>query len=198
LYTQNEQLWLFIQELQDANKTNAHLMRTEVKRYQDELMDAQKERRRIAEQLVTARNSKKVFLSYFIRIFVTSTTLDARGSQQRAGICATDREGYGSPEARGRKRIDSVWSSHFSQYLFLTFRFRSKAENALLEHTLQERVSQMTSVHHQLDELRHEAREERDLERASDFYLTNKAILQSAYRYTINMDIYRYLNIDVS
>lgn len=43
----------------------------------------------------------------------------------------------------------------------------------------------MTSVHHQLDELRHEAREERDLERAADFYLTNKAILQSAYRWNI-------------
>eukprot|EP01034_Spumella_vulgaris_P029861 gene29861-36982_t len=123
-------------------------MREEIKRYQDELLNAQNERRRVADQLITARNSKKM--------------LEDLNRDLEASLLTeqdVDRLKYEAEKELAR----------------------SKAENALLEQTLQERVSQMTSVHQQLDELRHEAREERDLERAEDFYLTNKSILKSAY-----------------
>lgn len=58
LYLQNEQLWHYIQELLQANKSNAQLMRSEVGRLQSELRSVYKERQQLAEQLLLARNSK--------------------------------------------------------------------------------------------------------------------------------------------
>eukprot|EP01032_Pedospumella_encystans_P007766 gene7766-9274_t len=60
LYTQNEQLWNYIQELMEANKANAQLMRGEVSKLHIELKNAHRERYNIAEKLQLARNSKQM------------------------------------------------------------------------------------------------------------------------------------------
>jgi hypothetical protein len=60
LYTQNEQLWSYIQDLMEANKANAQLMRGEVLKLHTELKNAHKERFNIAEKLQLARNSKQM------------------------------------------------------------------------------------------------------------------------------------------
>jgi hypothetical protein len=44
LHTQNEQLWMYVQDLLEANKANAHLMRGEVLRLHGELKHVHKER----------------------------------------------------------------------------------------------------------------------------------------------------------
>lgn len=62
LYTQNEQLWAYIQELLEANKANAQLMRGEVVKLHVELKNAHRERFNIAEKLQLARNSKQLLV----------------------------------------------------------------------------------------------------------------------------------------
>lgn len=65
LYSQNEQLWLYIQDLINANKVNNDLMDEEVRKLSDSLKEAQKEKYKIAEQLVLARQSKQVWVVDF-------------------------------------------------------------------------------------------------------------------------------------
>ncbi|KAJ1416474.1 hypothetical protein B484DRAFT_154676 [Ochromonadaceae sp. CCMP2298] len=60
LHTQNEQLWMYVQDLLEANKANAHLMRGEVLRLHGELKHVHKERYQVAEKLLLARNSKSL------------------------------------------------------------------------------------------------------------------------------------------
>lgn len=60
LYSQNEQLWTYIQDLLEANKANAQLMRGEVVKLHVELKNAHRERFNIAEKLQLARNSKQM------------------------------------------------------------------------------------------------------------------------------------------
>jgi multidrug efflux pump subunit AcrA (membrane-fusion protein) len=62
LYTQNEQLWAYIQQLMQANKANAQLMREEVLKLHTELKVAHQERYNIAEKLQLARNSKQMLV----------------------------------------------------------------------------------------------------------------------------------------
>jgi len=60
LYRQNEQLWCYIQELLEANKLNAQLMRTEALRLHEELKSVHNERRSLAEKLQLIKNSKQL------------------------------------------------------------------------------------------------------------------------------------------
>lgn len=60
LYRQNEQLWCYIQELLEANKLNAQLMRGEVLRLHEELKVVHGERRSLAEKLQLIKNSKQL------------------------------------------------------------------------------------------------------------------------------------------
>lgn len=62
LYNQNEQLWAYIQQLLQANKTNAQVMREEVFKLHKELRAAHQERFNIAEKLQLARNSKQLLV----------------------------------------------------------------------------------------------------------------------------------------
>ena len=60
LYRQNEQLWCYIQELLEANKLNAQLMRGEVLRLHEELKTVHSDRRTLAEKLQLIKNSKQL------------------------------------------------------------------------------------------------------------------------------------------
>ena len=60
LYSQNEQLWLYIQDLLESSKTNGNMMRQHVLQLHNELKVAHKERFLMAEKLATARDSKQM------------------------------------------------------------------------------------------------------------------------------------------
>jgi hypothetical protein len=61
LYQQNEQLWVYIQDLLESNKLNAGLMKNYVGQLHQELAAVHKERYLAAEQLELAKNSKDMF-----------------------------------------------------------------------------------------------------------------------------------------
>jgi hypothetical protein len=54
--------------------------------------------------------------------------------------------------------------------------------NIVLESTLKEHAERMTSQHFQLAELRYQIKEDKDIEKAEEFFYTNKTILKAAYR----------------
>lgn len=60
LYSQNEQLWLYIQDLLESSKTNGNMMRKHVLQLHNQLKVAHKERFLMAEKLAKARDSKQM------------------------------------------------------------------------------------------------------------------------------------------
>lgn len=60
LYAQNEQLWLYVQELIDCTKVNVVHMRNHSAKLEEELRTAYSERAQVAERLQLAKNAKKV------------------------------------------------------------------------------------------------------------------------------------------
>lgn len=83
LYTQNEQLWNYIQELMEANKANAQLMRGEVQKLHTELKNAHRERYSIAEKLQLARNSKQMLAELNVELQGAQLTVEEIEARKR-------------------------------------------------------------------------------------------------------------------
>jgi hypothetical protein len=86
LYTQNEELWGYSRTLLECNKTNALLMRKQVKALHDELRQLHQERLLLAEKLENAEHSKEMLLKMGVELS------GARGAVTTAQRMALDAE----------------------------------------------------------------------------------------------------------
>jgi hypothetical protein len=86
LYTQNEELWGYSRSLLECNKSNALLMRKQVKALHDELRQLHQERLLLAEKLENAEHSKEMLLKMGVELS------GARGAVTTAQRMALDAE----------------------------------------------------------------------------------------------------------
>ena len=86
LYRQNEELWGYSRSLLECNKTNAVLMKNQVKTLHDELRNLHQERLILTTKLESAENSKELLLQMGVELS------GARGAATNAHQLALDAE----------------------------------------------------------------------------------------------------------
>ena len=111
LYTQNEELWGYSRNLLECNKSNAVLMRKQVKALHDELRQLHQERLLLAEKLESAEHSKEMLLKMGVELS------GARGAVTTAQRMALDAE---DALTRTKKENDYLELSLSDQVLLCT------------------------------------------------------------------------------